>query len=319
MMTTFNVGALCWGMGIGRRLAKALIIGTVLLAAAGCSSLRLAYNNGGTLAWWWIDGYLDFGRDQAPLARAAIDRYLEWHRGTQLTEYAALLTSAQQLVMEPTTPAAACRFNQRAQQLLDPAFERALVQGAELVPSLGEAQFKALEKKYARVNEEMRRDYLQSDPAERQRKTFERTLERAEQVYGRLDEAQMAVIKAGMETSPFDPQAWLAERQRRQRDVLATLRALKTDNADAATRERALRALGARMERSPDAAYAAYQLKLRDYNCGFAAQLHNATTVAQRQKARENLKGWEEDLRALAAERSAGTAVAAPRPGGNSP
>jgi hypothetical protein len=42
-------------------------------------------------------------------------------------------------------------------------------------------------------------------------------------------------------------------------------------------------------------------VKLTQYNCGFAAQIHNATTVDQRQKARERLKGWEEDLRALAA------------------
>jgi hypothetical protein len=66
----------------------------------------------------------------------------------------------------------------------------------------------------------------------------------------------------------------------------------------------ALRALAARTERSPQAEYRAYQVKLAEYNCGLAAQIHNATTAAQRQKARDTLKGWEEDLRSLVAPAS---------------
>jgi hypothetical protein len=45
-------------------------------------------------------------------------------------------------------------------------------------------------------------------------------------------------------------------------------------------------------------------VKLAEYNCGLAAQIHNATTAAQRQKARDTLKGWEEDLRSLVAPAS---------------
>ena len=63
----------------------------------------------------------------------------------------------------------------------------------------------------------------------------------------------------------------------------------------------AMRMLLSHAERSPDPAYRAYQQRLSDYNCGFAARIHNATTPAQRQQALETLKGWEEDLRSLAA------------------
>jgi len=40
---------------------------------------------------------------------------------------------------------------------------------------------------------------------------------------------------------------------------------------------------------------------LTEYNCALAAQLHNSTTPTQRGKARDNLKGWETDLRSLLA------------------
>ena len=46
-----------------------------------------------------------------------------------------------------------------------------------------------------------------------------------------------------------------------------------------------------------------YQRRLTDYNCAFVAQLHNSTTPAQRQAARDKLKDWEEDLRALAVQK----------------
>ena len=267
-----------------------------------CSAPRLAYNNGPFLTWWWLDAYVDFSREQTPLAKAAIDRYFDWHRRTQLMPFAPLLASARQLVMEPITAAAACRINTQVREKLEPAIERAAIDAAELVPGLGEAQFKHMEQRYAKANTEMRRDYMQPDLTERQRKAFERTLERAEQLYGRLDDAQKQVIAAGVAASPFDPQAWLVERQRRQRDVLQALRKLKSDGADSAARIAVLRQLGERMEQSPDPAYRAYQQKLEDYNCAFAAQVHNATTAAQRQAARERIVGWEEDLRSLSSQ-----------------
>ena len=63
----------------------------------------------------------------------------------------------------------------------------------------------------------------------------------------------------------------------------------------------AVRLIGERSTRSPRPEYRAYQLRLRQDNCALAASLHNSTTPAQRQVARAKLKGWEEDLRSLAA------------------
>jgi hypothetical protein len=82
---------------------------------------------------------------------------------------------------------------------------------------------------------------------------------------------------------------------------LQTLRRLVAEKADNDRVVAALRALAERSERSSDPAYRAYQQRLTDYNCGFAARIHNAMSPAQRQAARDRLKGWEDDLRALAA------------------
>lgn len=270
----------------------------------GCSALRLGYANGPTLAWIWIDGYFDFARAQSPDVKRRLEGWFAWHRATQLNDYAALLVAAQGEVTEPTTPAAACRWAERIREQLEPALQRAVADFAEVVPSLGEPQLRHLERRYAKIIDEMRSDYLQPDRAERERESVRRAEDRAEQLYGNLDEAQLRIIRAGVAASPFNPELWLVERQRRQRDVLQTLRKLQSDKVDPAQRAAALRGLVDRTERSPNAEYRAYQIKLTDYNCAFAAQIHNATTPAQRQKARERLKGWEEDLRALTAQPS---------------
>lgn len=287
---------------------KTFIIGLLLLALGpaltGCSALRLAYGNGPQLAWYWIDGYFDFNREQSVAVKRGIDQWFAWHRATQVNEYAALLATARQSVSEPTTAAAACRWQAQTRELLEPALQRAIAEFAEVVPLMTEAQLRQLEKRYTRNNDEMRRDFLQPDPTERLKKSVERAVERAETVYGSLDEAQLRVISAGVAASPFNPEAWLAERQRRQKDALQTLRRLVAEKPDKEQRIAALRGVAQRWEASVNPEYRAYQLRLADYNCALAAQIHNATTPKQRQKARYNLRGWEEDLRSLLAPAS---------------
>lgn len=307
MITTFS--AITIFRFAAARAARAGIIGALAIGLAGmlagCSALRLGYNTAPQLSWWWLDGQLDFTSAQSPTARQSVDVFFDWHRRTQLPELAALLASAQPALAEATTPDNACAWYGRVRDRLEPSIDRALVQAADIVPTLTEANFKHLEQRYAKGQQEMRGDYLQADPAERRAEASKRTISRVEQIYGSLEEAQRRVIAAGLAQSPFDPEAWLAERRRRQADTLQTLRRLGAEKADRDQRIAALRALAERSQLSPDPAYRAYQRRLTQYNCEFAAQVHNATTAAQRLKAQQRLKGWEDDLRSLISQPAA--------------
>ena len=282
---------------------KRVIIGLLLVllgpTLTGCSALRLSYANGPQLAWWWLDGYFDFSREHAPQVQLALDRWFEWHRSTQLTQTTALLSEVAQQMGEPMTPSQVCQWQDRARSHADPALSRAILDFADVMPGMGEAQMKHLEAHYRKLIDEVRRDFLQPDAAERFRSAVKRTRERAERIYGSLGDAQLQLISEGVAASPFDPELWLLERQRRQRDTLQTLRRLLADRADRDHRVAALRALVQRSEQSPNPEYRSYQTRLTAYNCALAAQLHTATTPAQRKKARDNLRGWAEDLRSL--------------------
>lgn len=290
---------------------KTSIIGLLLVAAAllgGCSSVRLVYGNGPQLAWWWIDSRVDFSSEQAPRVKQGLGALFDWHRSSQLPAYAALLATAQPQVLEPTSPELVCRWQAQVRELLEPTLQRGLLLAAEQSAGLGEAQFQHLEQRQAKAIEEMRDEFLQPALAERQAKSIERAVDRAERLYGRLAAAQLQVLREGVQASPFDPALWLQERQRRQRELLDTLRRLAAEKADGDRRLAAMRALAAHTEFSPNPVYRSYQQKLTAYNCALAARLHNAAGPAQRQKARETLKAWEDDLRALMAPATAAPA-----------
>ncbi len=289
--------------------AKNRIIGVLLsctLALSGCSAVRVGYNQAPTLAWWWLDGYMDFDAEQSPLVKAALGQWFAWHRSTQLLDYAELLAAAQVQVLQPATPAQLCRWNADLRERIDRSLQHAVPLAAQLLPRIGPAQLSHLDKRYKKSNLEFQEDFLQVQLDERLDASVKRLVDRAEMLYGRLDERQRQLIIKGVAASPFDPATWYAERQAIQVDVLLTLSRLSAGGPARADRESnlaGLRALAQRALHPPAGPYRAYQQRLIEYNCAFAAQVHNSTTPAQRQAARDKLKDWEDDLRALAAQR----------------
>jgi hypothetical protein len=291
----------------GAIIGAARAIGVWILVAclallSGCSLLRLTYPQLPTIAYWWLDGYVDFSIAQGPRVQEQLAGWLRWHRATQLSDYAALLQQAQVEVLSNTTPTQLCRWVDEGAARLVIAYEQGVPAAAETLLALTPSQLDHMERRFEKSNADLRDDFLQPTAEARLKRSVKRTVERAETLYGRLDDAQRGLIAHEVEASPFDAGRWLAERQARQREILATLRQLHAEHAGSAQTQAALRLFAEHAQRSPRAAYHAYQQRLKQFNCELAAQLHNATTPAQRQAAAATLKGWETDLRALAAE-----------------
>jgi len=282
-----------------------MIIGVLWFALAllgGCSTVRFAYNQAPDLTYWWLDSYVDFNDAQTPRVRDAIDAWFAWHRRTQLADLAALLTRTQAQILEPTTPAQVCQLVDDTTVHFDAAVDRALLLMAPTLRNLTPQQLAHMERKYAKNNDEYAHDFLQADPAERLETSVKRVVDRAELVYGSLSEAQRLSLKRGVAESPFDAEQWGLERKRRQQETLQTLRRLAAERASPEATTVALKQLAEHTMRSPREAYRDYQQRLRQYNCGFAAQMHNLSTPEQRQRAAGRLKGWADDLRSLAAD-----------------
>lgn len=295
-------------VGCAQRRSKVAIIAALAGAAlllAGCGvAMRLGYSQGSSLAFRWLDGWVDFNGTQSLRVRAGLDDFFAWHRRTQLTDYADLLAGARVETLADTTPERLCEWATDVRARIDTAVTRAMPTIADVVVTMTPQQVANVERKYAERNGEWRDDHLQASRAKRRDAAIEREVDRAEGFYGTLDAAQRALIARGVDESPFVAEAAYAERLRRQEDAITTLRRLSATSPSPprAQVEAELAAYLARIDRSPRDQYRAYSKRLVAANCAAAARLHNATTPEQRRHAVRKLEGYEADLRSMAGD-----------------
>ena len=275
------------------------IIGALLPLVVACSAVRLSYNQGPTLAYWWLDSYADFNAEQSPGVKAALEDWFAWHRASQLPDYAQALAAMGTLAVGNVTAPQVCGVIEAWQQRGVRAFEHAVPAIAEQLWTLSPEQIRQIERQNQRKHKDAVADYLQPELTKRQKANFERALDRAETMYGKLDDAQRRRFAADLIASPFNPDLWLNERSLRQTEAMRSLRQWQAERSDAATVQAGLRRMAAEALQSPRADYRAYASRLMGANCGLLAALHNGTSPAQRRHAVVQLKTWEDDLRAL--------------------
>jgi hypothetical protein len=287
-------------------LKRVLLCLSLLLAAVllqGCSAIKLAYRQADTLLYWRLDSYVDFSDEQAPRVRDGLKQFHRWHRHSQLPLYADLLQRIAPQLLEPVTAEQACAvFDQvrsTAEVSLDPAHWPLLW----LATDLSDEQLQHIERKQASSDADWKKEWAGLTPEQLQHKRFDQLLSRSEMVYGRLDEPQKAVLRAGLAASSFDPARSLAERLRREQDLRQALRKIHDERLGIEPARELLKAYLARTLRPPDAAQQRYAQSLTRESCALFARLHNATTPAQRARAVQTLKGYEDDFRLLAAQR----------------
>jgi hypothetical protein len=294
-----------------RSLSNRWIIAATLclaLLVGGCSvALKLTYNQGPTLLYWWLDGYVDFNEEQAPRVKQQIEQWFRWNRRTQLSDYAEMFERAGAQVLDPVmTPQQMCAWATEARNRLLMAYEQAIPAFADIALTLTPEQIANIEKRFDKNDRKFRDEFLGPRRDDRLKAQAKRVVERTELIYGSIDGAQHERIMQGISASPYDPEAWLAERRLIQQEMLQGLRSLQGvqpgDSQGLARAKQLLREFARHVEHSPRDAYRQYHQRVWDYNCAFAAQIHNATTPAQRKYATGKFKRWEDDVRSLIAQ-----------------
>ncbi len=303
-----------------RKLPAIITLALLALGLQGCSTLRLAYSNAPTAAYWYLDGYLDFNDAQAPAVRSALTQIHRWHQQTQLPAYLQTLSRLQAQVAKDITPEQACSIYTQVQEILVDTGEgmadmlqmaalhtagntaaRLAVSSpaapAALLATLDARQLQHLERKFIKSNAEYRKDFMDGTPARQREKRLERTISRAESFYGPLDKRQQDLLAERLATSAYQPELAYAERVRRQQDLVQTLKALNTGQATA--RDASLKAVLARWAESPDPSYREQSQAMRLHSCETLAALHNSTSTKQRENAAGALQSYAQDLQAV--------------------
>ena len=293
-----------------RPVSRIISLSAVFVLAAllqACSAVKLAYNQAPDLAYWYFDGYVDFTGVQSLQVKEDLVKLQAWHRQTQLPVYIDTLEKLQRILPSDISAAQACEVFSDVQKNLVLVSVQAEPALAVLAPSLGASQLTQLERKFATGNAEYRENFLDGTPKAMRNKRYKQTVNRAEMLYGRLNEKQLQRISQSLNDSGFSAELSYAERLRRQQDTLKTIRTLTANQANRASgadgvqaSRVAIRALSDRMFHSPEATYRNYIEQLTLNSCASFASLHNSTSTSQRIKAAEVLTAYENDLKILA-------------------
>ncbi len=301
---------------IAHRLWLALALVATMFTLGACSTARLAYNQAPNLLYWWLDGYMDFNATQSGQARQDIDAFLAWHRSAELPAYARQLQQWQTLAMQDMTPAQACTQFDAVRAAVQRASERGLEPLTRLALRLTPEQQAHLQRHQTKGNESFEKDFVRGSPEQRLSQRLDKAVGRYEMLYGRLSPTQRELLQTSLQQSPWDAQRTQQERLRRQTDLRQTLQAIQSiaglgktngsGNGDGPVDAAALDASRnylARVMNSPTPGYSTYSQSQVQYGCTQFAALHNATTSEQRANAMRVLKGYEDDFRALVAQR----------------
>ena len=284
-------------------LRKALRI--VLLVASGvllqgCSTVKLAYNQVQHLAYWQLNSYLGLSETQTERVRDELSELHQWHRDTMLPRHAELLQKVQAQLPSAMSPEQACRIYGDARTQFDKMLTYAEPKLVWLASQLSDAQIRNLQKKQVDSNADWKKEWVDIRPDKLREQRFKQLLSRAETFYGTLEEPQKAALSAFVAQSTFDPQRTYTERLLRQKDLVQMLQQIAKDRTNTEQTRLLLRAYVARFNASPDASYQRYAQALVNEGCEGFSRVHNAMTAAQRLKAAQSLKGYEQDFLVLA-------------------
>ena len=284
------------------RLMYALLT-LMLVIVAGCTSLRLAYNNGDTVLYWWLNAYVDLDRDQKGWVREDIDKLFDWHRKTQLKDYVEILRKGQKQVQgNPTQADLMADYSEiksRTQSLL----LKAAPDLADLARSLKPEQIAQMEKKFKSNNDDYRRKFLTGDQEKRQQLRYKKSMEQFELWFGSFSSEQEAIIRKASDARPLDNEIWLDERSRRQRNVLALVQKVQNEKlgkeATVALINTLIKDSFERLEHSDRKAFFD---TFDNSTAQMVLTVIKIATPAQKAHAVKRMQGWIDDFNSLAAQ-----------------
>lgn len=282
-----------------RTIALCMIV--LFALAAGCSSVRFTYNQGDTLLYWWLHSYADLEGEQADIAKRDIDKLFQWHRQTQLRDYAALLgTMQRQLAGNPTQADLIALYKEiriRGERLTN----RAVPEMTTLALSIKPEQIADIERKFISKNAEYRKKFIEGSTEQRQRVRFKKTMNQLEQWFGNFSSEQEEVLRKASDARALDHEFWLEERVWRQRRILGLLRKFQQEKPN---REQAAAQITA-MQRELFGRIELPERKILydtsiDQGTKLILTAIRIATPAQKKHAQERIQGWINDFQALA-------------------
>ena len=279
----------------GLRLVAALVAGSLL---AGCSAVRLAYENADTYLRWRASAYIDVQGEAADELDERIDAFLDWHRAKALPQYARFSEEAAKRLDRGGISAADLVWGYDALMLQAKEGLRAAAgQLAPMLDRLTPEQVAQLERRLAEDNRKFARENLKGSEAERRKRRAKVMQNRLEEWVGKLNQAQVERVRQYAERAPLTDEHRDRDRKRLQAELLAMVR-----KHEAVKR---LPDFAADWQKGRDPAFLALNEAWRKEFYQLLIDLDRSLSAAQRAKAVANFRRYAEDFSVLSGQAGA--------------
>jgi len=267
-----------------------------MLAAAtlaGCSGVRMAYDNADTFIRWRLLQFLDVHGEQADELDERIARFMRWHRANALPKYARDAEDAAQRLERGLSREDLVWgydiFIGHGREAMRAAADEV----APLLDRLTPEQVRHIEQRVAEENRKFAREYLRGSEQERRGQRARRVVERLEDWLGNLSKAQIEAVERFSARAPLLDELRDRDNRRIQGEILALIRAHETR-----------RRLGDKVvswDRGRDPAYvAARAANVQEFNT-LLLEVNRVATREQRARVVAELRRYSQEFRALAA------------------
>ena len=266
----------------------------VLIALSGCSALQLGYNNADTLLHWRGGQYFDFQGEQKADFERRVQRFLAWHRKSEVPGYARLAEELAQRLARGVSQADLVWGYDAFQAQLRRSLRAGTTEIGPLLDGLSAAQIERFQDRLEKENRDFAKEYgLGESPEDRRSMRVTRNIKRLEDWFGPLTDAQIERIQAYSTKAPLDVEYHDRDRKRLQRELLDMLRAKET--------RQKLVQWAVAWDQNRDPVFEALRKEnLREYY-SMLLDLDKTLSPDQRTRAVKRLRGFGDDFTALAA------------------
>jgi Family of unknown function (DUF6279) len=282
------------------RLAKCLIIVFISSLILSCSLVKTSYNNAPALTIFWLDDYFSFTQSQQAALKPSLQKLHQWHRKTQLSEYASLLQNTQSSMANPQFSAdEVCEKIKQIKTSIYTLQVESIPVIIELAPTLSDKQMQRFQNKLEERTKKWKAEWWQETTEDQLKVRYEKAEDFAEDVYGDLSDAQINQLKQSIAQSNTNPSITYKEILRRNEDSYQTLITLRDNKLSPQEKLQLAKAGFDRIQKSPDQTYQTYADNLAKYSCESMANLHASSNAKQKLHAKNWLESYIKQMVAL--------------------
>lgn len=267
----------------------------VFCFGSGCST-KFVYNNLDRFARWGVSDYVQMTPAQRQQFDAEFARLHEWHRRTQLPQYADFLESIPRSLDDGADAGELLEMEQAVQRWVETMLDEGLPMTAQLLRSLSDEQLSELPERLAASNEEIAAPERDADLRQAQERWAEEVADAFKRFAGRMTPEQLRYVEARSVEYIPELEMWAQYRVRWQAELMALLE----------TRDRAVEfdqrffALARNRERYYGTELSGIFAHNEALSRELAHWLLNHLSAGQRRRLDERLLGLAADFRDLA-------------------